>query len=158
MVMGVSSYPGKGRRRRRVLRKSKTSRGPKERNRTLPLRGFFSWLTLPRLTVPRLLPIREQGKEPRPEGSGWERFIVGLLGIAGWVWKWPRRRSPELFGNHRGWEFTVGGAPMRFRPAGPGRFLRLSGLKDNYIGGFTPETPLSEGQLSAVLKCSAFFF
>ena len=48
MVMGVSSYIGKGRRRRRLFRSRATGnaipgRRAKKRNRPRPFRAFFSW-------------------------------------------------------------------------------------------------------------------
>lgn len=93
MVMGVSSYAGKGRRRRRWFRRPPTGgampgRGAGRRKRFMPFRAFFSRLSLPRPRFPIIWPIRQQGKEGQPKGLHWERLFVHMKAIASWVWKW----------------------------------------------------------------------
>ena len=114
MVMGVSSYIGKGRRRRRLFRSRATGNGipgrrAKKRNRPRPFRAFFSWPALHRLRFPAIWPGRGQGKEAQPEGSHGGRFLAGLRGMAGWswkcgglIWRWSKPALPVLMLAHLG--------------------------------------------------------
>lgn len=93
MVMGVSSYLGKGRRRRRWFRRRAAGgkmpgAGAGKRQRSQPFRAFFSRLALPRPRFPGLWLFRRQAKEALPERLHGERFSGVAKGIGGWVWKW----------------------------------------------------------------------
>lgn len=93
MVMGVSSYPGKGRRRRQELRKGPAGRkvpspSPQKPKSGLAFRPFISGLMPFRLRIPKVWSSLTSGLEANPEGVWQERFLVRLLAMMRWFRKW----------------------------------------------------------------------
>ena len=96
MVMGISSYVGKGRRRRRLFRQRATGGGiprrtVKRRTRPRPFFAFIFRLTRLRLKFPAIGSTRGQGKEAQPGDSNWGRFLARFWATMGGCWKWGGR-------------------------------------------------------------------